>query len=79
MPAHSHLGEHNRQLAHATVHAAEQHALIGSDVRGALPDRAGMQRRTVRAVKPAGRAYYWRTACNQELQPWPDISVKTTK
>ena len=79
MPVHSHLGEHNRQLVHATVHAAEQHTLIGSDVRGALPDRAGVQRRTVRAVKPAGRAYYWRTACNQELQPWPDISVKTTK
>ena len=77
MPAHSHLGEHNRQLAHATVHAAERHALIGSDVRGALPDRAGVQRRAVRTVKPAMCAYYWQTACNQELQLWPDKSVKT--
>ena len=43
---------------------------------GALPDRAGVRRRAVRAVQPAGRAHYWRTARNLAIKDYNHGRIK---
>ena len=77
MPSHSHLAEHNGQLAHAIVCAAGRHTLIGRDVRGALPDRAGVQCRVLCVqYNQARRAYYWRMACKLPIKDYNHGQIK---